>query len=161
MIPLIPAAPAREIEMYSHLLLLHVLAATIWTGGHLVLATCILPRALRARDAAILLEFESRFEKIGMPALIVQVATGLWMAQQILPSHAGWFSTDSLQGRLILLKLALLLATVLTALDARLRLIPRLEAATLPALSRRIVLVTIIAVAFVVVGVSFRGGLIP
>lgn len=28
--------------MYSYILLLHVLAATIWTGGHLVLATTIL-----------------------------------------------------------------------------------------------------------------------
>ena len=63
--------------MYSLLLLLHILAATVWTGGHLVLALTVLPRALRARDPQILLQFESGYERVGMPALLLQVLTGL------------------------------------------------------------------------------------
>ena len=35
--------------MYGWVIFLHVLAATVWTGGHLVLATTVLPRALRER----------------------------------------------------------------------------------------------------------------
>ena len=54
---------------------------------------------------------------------------------------------------------ALLTVTVLTALDARLRVIPHLTAQTLPAMGRRIGIVTVTSVLFVVVGVSFRGGL--
>ncbi len=37
--------------MYATILLLHILGATIWTGGHLVLAVTILPRVLRERSA--------------------------------------------------------------------------------------------------------------
>ena len=146
--------------MYSCVLLIHVLAATVWTGGHLVLATTVLPRALAARDPRILLDFESGYERIGMPALVLQVLTGLWMAHAMLPDVAAWFALDTPQSRLIAFKLALLAITVLAALDARLRIIPRLSAATLPAMARRIVLVTVVSVLFVVVGVSFRGGLL-
>jgi len=147
--------------MYSYVLLLHVLAATVWTGGHLVLALTVLPRALAARDPRILLDFESGFERIGMPALLVQVLSGLWMAHALLPDFPASLSPATLPARLVAIKLALLAVTVLTALDARLRIIPRLSAATLPALARRIVLVTVVSVLFVLAGVSFRGGLLP
>ena len=43
--------------MYGWALLLHVLGATIWTGGHLILALTILPRVLREQDVAGLLKF--------------------------------------------------------------------------------------------------------
>ena len=51
-----------------------------------------------------------------------------------------------------------MLGTALIAVDARLRIIPKLSAATLPALARRISLVTLFAVGFVVVGSAFRSG---
>ena len=146
--------------MYSYVLLAHVLGATVWTGGHLVLASAVLPRALKTRDPAILLEFESGFERVGMPALLVQVVTGAWMAYTIRPDIIGWFSLSDTPSRLITLKVALLLATVLTALDARLRIIPGLNARTLPAMARRVVIVTVLSVGFVIVGVSFRGRLL-
>ena len=57
-----------------------------------------------------------------------------------------------------MLKLGLLALTAVTALDARLRIIPRLTAATLPAMARRVTLVTVVSVCFVIVGVAFRGG---
>jgi len=37
---------------YYIALSLHILGATIWAGGHLILATTILPRALREHRAA-------------------------------------------------------------------------------------------------------------
>ena len=82
------------------------------------------------------------------------------MAYTLRPEIAHWFSpTDGVSG-LIALKLGLLLATAVTALDARLRIIPKLRAETLPAMARRIALVTLLSAGFVVVGVSFRGGLL-
>ncbi len=146
--------------MYRYVFLLHVLAATVWTGGHLVLAATVLPRALRARDPRVLLDFEAGFERIGMPALLIQVATGLWMAHQMLPDGAAWLRWDTPAARLVGFKLALLAITAATAIDARFRVIPQLSAETLPAMARRIYLVTLASVLFVVVGVSFRGGLL-
>ncbi len=61
--------------MYQLILTLHVLAATIWTGGHLVLALGILPDVLKNRDVEGLLNFEGKYERVGIPALIVQVIT--------------------------------------------------------------------------------------
>jgi len=46
--------------MYGIFLFLHILAATVWTGGHLMLATIVLPRVLRERSPDELLRFESR-----------------------------------------------------------------------------------------------------
>lgn len=146
--------------MHSYVLLIHILGATIWTGGHLILTGAVLPRALASRDPAVLRDFESGFERIGMPALLAQVITGAWMAHELRPNFGDWFTLADPTSRLIALKLGLLLATGLTALEARFRVIPRLSAETLPAMARRIVLVTLLSVGFVVVGVSFRGGLL-
>jgi uncharacterized membrane protein len=44
--------------MYASIVFLHVLGASVWVGGHLVLATSVLPRALKARKPEILLGFE-------------------------------------------------------------------------------------------------------
>ena len=146
--------------MYSTILLLHLLGATIWTGGHLYLVLAVLPPALKARDPQRILAFESSFERIGMSALLVQVVTGLWMAIKLQPELANWFTLATPHAKLIMLKITLLLLTVLTALDVRLRIIPTLSPQTLPSLAARIVLVTLISVLFVVAGASFRGGLL-
>lgn len=147
--------------MYRTIIILHLLGATVWVGGHLVLALSILPRALRARDPSLVLNFEGAYERVGMPALLIQVLTGLWLAHHWVPDVSAWFAPNVAQGWLVLTKLALLGATVLLALNARLRVIPRIDARTLPLLSIHIVAVTIIAVALLVVGVGVRfGGLV-
>lgn len=146
--------------MYSTLLLLHLLGATIWTGGHLVLALAVLPGALKARDPAPVLAFESVYERIGMPALILQLVSGLWMGWLLLPDPGSWLALDTPYARMLALKFALLALTLLTALDARLRIIRHLCPETLPALARRIGFVTLLSVLFVVVGLSFRGRLL-
>ncbi|MDY7116754.1 CopD family protein [Halomonas sp. SSL-5] len=143
--------------MTATLLLLHLLGATIWTGGHLVLAFTILPRVLKGRDVASLHWFEQGYEKLGMPALLVQIITGLWLAWQKVPSLSLWF--DPAAGpiaQLIRVKLVLLLLTALVAAHARFRVIPRLSAATLPLMGWHIAAVTLLSVAFVATGLSFR-----
>ena len=44
--------------VFSLLVIVHALAATVWTGGHLVLDLGVLPKALRARDAGAIRAFE-------------------------------------------------------------------------------------------------------
>lgn len=144
--------------MYHALFALHVLAATVWTGGHLVLALTVLPRALRQRSPQLLLEFEQRYERLGMSALAVQVATGLWMALQLVPDWGQWFAPATPIARGVAFKLMLLAGTALVALHAQLRVIPRLNAATLPLMAWHVAAVTLLAVGFVLVGVAFRYG---
>jgi len=94
-----------------------------------------------------------------MPALILQIGTGLWMAQRLLPDWHSWFALDNDISKLIAIKLALLLTTVLVALHARFRVIPTLREQTLNWFAVHIVTVTLLAVSFVVVGSLFRTGL--
>ncbi len=144
--------------MYAAVFSLHVLAATIWTGGHLVLALAVLPGALRARAPQVLLQFEQRYEHVGMAALAIQVATGVWMALQLAPDWGRWFSPDTPMERAVALKLALLAATALVAAHARLRVIPRLRPETLPLMAWHVAAVTLLGVGFVLTGVAFRYG---
>ena len=144
--------------MYNTLLLLHVLAATIWTGGHLVLALAVLPGVLRRKAPAELLRFESAFERIGIPALLIQVGSGLALAYRALPDVHEWFAFDGQVSRLIGTKLVLLAVTMVLAADARLRIIPKLTEESLTSLAWHIIPVTVVSVLFVVIGVSFRTG---
>lgn len=144
--------------MFGFILLAHILAASIWTGGHLVLALGVLPPALRERDAGAIREFEARYERIGIPALIVQVATGLWLAHRLVPDPSLWFDWSHPLGRLVAIKLSLLAITAGLAIDARLRIIPKLGEHNLRALAWHIIPVTVVSVLFVIVGVSFRTG---
>ncbi|HEX4937940.1 MAG TPA: CopD family protein [Candidatus Kapabacteria bacterium] len=144
--------------MYTIALMLHVLGATVWTGGHLVLSFCILPVALRERSPTYIRTFEQRFEKIGILALVIQIGTGLYMAFQLQPDFSQWFGFGNLVSQTLTLKLSFLAATALLAVDARLRIIPNLTEHNLTSLAWHVIPVTVISVLFVLVGVSFRTG---
>jgi hypothetical protein len=75
-----------------------------------------------------------------------------------MPRLADWFSFTTIASTHVALKLLLLLLTVVLAMHARLRLIPRLTERTLPMLARHVIAVTVVAVLFVLVGVGFRTG---
>lgn len=145
---------------YYIVLSLHLIGATIWVGGHLVLALTILPRALRQRKASIVSEFEASFERVGLPALGTQIVTGLWLAYHFLGSPDHWFAANAV-AHVVQIKLGLLALTLGLALHARLRVIPQLEDATLPKLAWHIRIVTLAAVAFVLAGASIRLGGYP
>lgn len=143
---------------YSILIFIHILAATIWTGGHLILAISILPKALKEKNAEVVRQFEEKFERLGIPALIIQILTGLRLSYLFKPNIAGWFSFENRISTHITLKLILFCITLLLAMHARLRLIPKLKSDNLNMLAVHIIAVTVIAVLFVLVGVSIRLG---
>lgn len=145
-------------SVYFIALLLHLLGATIWTGGHLVLALGVLPAAWRDQDVDTIRTFENRFERVGIPALITQTVTGLWLLNRYFPDLALLFDLQNPMARVSLLKLGLLLLTVVLALDARLRIIPKIGPQNLTSLAWHIIPVTLISVAFVYVGLRFRFG---
>ncbi|MGQ1945366.1 hypothetical protein [Ornithobacterium rhinotracheale] len=66
--------------MFKLALILHVLGAAIWVGGHLVLLFGYVPKAVKNKDCSIIEGFESKYEPIGVPALIIQIITGIYMA---------------------------------------------------------------------------------
>ena len=144
--------------MYATLLFIHLTAASIWVGGHMILAISLLPEALSKRDPVMVRNFEKIYERIGLPAMAIQVVTGLWLAYQLQPGLASWADWSDPVSLTISLKLVCLLATIALALHARLVLIPRLNAARLPLLGLHIAAVTLLALAFVWLGLSFRSG---
>lgn len=145
--------------MINYILIAHLLGATIWTGGHLILSLVVLPKALKAQELTGLMAFEEQFEKIGMPALVLQIITGLWMAYRLLPDVSLWFGFDNDLSLLITTKITLLAMTILIALHARFRVIPTLSVTKLGFFALHIVTVTLLSVSFVIVGSLFRTGL--
>ena len=80
--------------MFRFILILHLLGACIWVGGHLVLLFTILPKALREGDPGAVLRFEHGYERIGIPALLIQAVTGIWLAARYVPGIWPAFTFD-------------------------------------------------------------------
>ncbi|MCU0318915.1 MAG: CopD family protein [Flavobacteriales bacterium] len=142
---------------YTILIVLHLLGATIWVGGHLVLLLTIVPGALATRDVERIRSFEQGYERIGIPALIIQVVTGLMLAHRFVQGVLDAFTFADRLHTLIAVKLLLLLATAAVGAHARLRIIPRLSAERLPGLAVHVALVTTLAMALLVCGALVRG----
>lgn len=140
---------------FKFLIVFHMTGACVWVGGHLILAATILPKALKLKDPSIISGFESMFEKIGIPSLIIQVITGIRMSMIKLPVSQ-WFDFSNQISALISLKIILLLMTIALAIHARLFIIPKLDAGQIVKLGWHIAGVTFIAVLMLLAGLSFR-----
>ena len=103
-------------SVFPVLVIAPALAATVWTGGHLVLDLGVLPRALRAQSAAQIRAFEEVFEPLGLTALAIQVLTGLGMGWIVLPGFQGLVNPTNPIGMLVGVKLLLLTATAALAI---------------------------------------------
>jgi putative copper export protein len=146
--------------LFKLLVILHTLGATVWTGGHLVLAVTVLPQALKTQDPDRIHQFEEHFENFGLASLLLQVITGLWLTWIYFPGFQNFLAFDSFLSRYIGIKLGLLVATLALAVHARFFIIPNLTKETLNTLAYHIVGVTTLAVLFVVLGAGIRlGGL--
>ena len=151
--------------MYTHhiLLVLHLIAATIWVGGHLVLAIGYLPKALKHKDFSYIGNFEKTYEPIGMPSLAVLIITGILMAYDYNAGFSSWFSFATPIERVVSLKLTFLLTTVCFAISAQTRVLPKLRKGQLnklPEMAMHIICVTLIGVLMVILGSLVRiGGL--
>ena len=149
--------------MYTHhiLLVLHLIAATIWVGGHLVLAIGYLPKALKHKDFSYIGNFEKTYEPIGMPSLAVLIITGILMAYDYNAGFSSWFSFETPIERVVSLKLTFLLTTVCFAISAQTRVLPKLRKGQLnklPEMAVHIICVTLIGVLMVILGSLVRIG---
>lgn len=147
--------------MQHHLLLvIHLVAAAVWVGGHLLLVLGHLPQAWREKNQHIILNYERKYEAVGMSALVLLVLTGIMMAYQYGVSLDQWFHFESPIEKVVSSKLLLLLLTVLFALSAQFRVLPKLkkDAAKLPEMIFHVLSVTLIAVLMLILGSFVRFG---
>lgn len=143
---------------HHFLLILHLLGAAVWVGGHVVLTLGILPEVLSKKNPEILLNFERKYEKIGIPALAIMVITGIWMAYQFGVDFSQWFRFENPVETAVSLKLLLLFITVLFAVSANVFVLPKLTPQKLPLMAFHVVSVTVIGVLMLVLGSFFRYG---
>lgn len=123
-----------------------------------MLFSAVLLPALKSRDHTRITDFERYFERVGVPALLLLILTGLWLAYHQLPNLSLWFSLNSVSSRTIAVKLLLLAVTLVLALHARLKIIPKLTTDSLGNLAFHITLVTVIAILFALTGLLHRFG---
>lgn len=146
--------------MYKIALILHLLGASIWVGGHLYLFIRLMPRFIRHQDVAGFLAFEKSYEPLGMTALTVQIATGIYMMNTIAPIRL-WGEPMGFLTALIHGKLTWLALTVLTALHARFWVVKKLQNGThtdktLKLMGVHVGLICLWSVAFVITGAFFH-----
>jgi uncharacterized membrane protein len=145
--------------MQHHIyLVLHLLAATIWVGGHFFLILRILPSTLQQKDISILSDFRLKFGKIGMHSLLILVVTGILLAYDYNVPISDWFSFSNPIEKIVSIKLLLLFTSLSLAVHAQKVVFPKLTSnRMLPAIVE-IIIVTLIAVSMLILGSLVRVG---
>lgn len=139
-------------------LIFHLLGACIWVGGHLILLIRYLPQAIKENEPNIVKAFEKKFEPLGLPALLLQIITGILMAYHYNARLEDWFSFSNGIEKVVSIKLLLLFFTLILAAHARIFIIPKLNNDNLKQLGFHILLINIIAIAMLVIGAFIRMG---
>lgn len=142
------------------LLIIHLICVSIWVGGHLFLALRILPVMLKEKSADRLFSFGESFEPLGLVALVIIIATGVWMAIQLGVTPSTWFHFASPVEKVVSTKLILLASMLLLALSVRIRINPTLKDSPkkLPELAVHIGLINLISLTMLVLGTVIRYG---
>jgi putative copper export protein len=147
-----------SLAFYRILIVLHLVGASVWIGGHLVLATTILPRALRNRDPSIILDFEKGLNGSVYRRSCFRSSPVLLLAYYWSPEISAWFRLDSNVSVYVVTKLVLLTATLGLALNAKFRVIPNINRDNMHVLASHIVLVTVMSIGFLLAGIAIRTG---
>jgi putative copper export protein len=144
--------------IYKLLVILHILGATVWIGGHIVVVRSILPRALRDKDAQRILDFEKAFVPVGLPAFVIQAITGLLLANHWLDGFQNLAGKPTPTSHLILTKLALLVITIALMGHAHMRILPNLKGDNLRPFAIHAWATTIVAILMLIAGAGVRLG---
>lgn len=140
------------------ILIIHLLAASIWVGGHLFLILRILPATLQQKDISILSDFRLKFGKIGMSSLLILVVTGILLAYDYNVPISDWFSFSNPIEKIVSIKLLLLFTSLSLAVHAQKVVFTKLTSnIMLPAIVE-ISIVTLIAVSMLILGSLVRVG---
>jgi putative copper export protein len=145
--------------MYHQIILIiHLLAASIWVGGHLFLVFRILPLTIQQKDISILSDFRAKFGKIGMPSLFVLVVTGIMLAYYYDVTITKWFSFSSPIEKIVSTKLLLLFISLALAIHTQKFVFPKLTSERMLPAIIEIIVVTTIGVTMLILGSLVRIG---
>jgi len=144
--------------LHHILLIIHLIAATIWIGGHLTLSIVFLPVALRKKEPLIILNFEKKFEPLGISSLIALIITGIWMAYDFGITYQSWFYFSGSLEKVVSIKLVLLMLTFVLALYTQIYVIPNLNKYNLNKIAFSIISVTVIGLCMLILGSTIRYG---
>lgn len=147
--------------MYTTMVILHLLGAAVWIGGHVVLVTMALPAARHENRIDPLARFERGLGRLGLVALAVQIATGFWLAHKWLGSWSAVLESPTPRAHLILSKLAVLVLLVVAVGYRYHALLPNLKPERMGRYAAMAWIATALAVVLLIQGVGIRlGGLL-
>ena len=141
--------------MLKFSLIIHLLAACVWRGEHIVLVFAYLIPALKKKNLDEMLIFEDKYEKIGMPALLLLVVTGLYQAYVFVPDLNGWFDFSNHVSAHFSSKILMLFGIFAMALDVKLRLF-KMSKIPIYSFAGHVLVVTILSILMVITGLSIR-----
>ncbi len=141
--------------MFLLMLSLHLLGAAIWVGGHLVLATAILPAAQKENSMGPLRAFAGRFDGLSLAALLLQILSGLWLMYRLVPAPGQWFNMQNPLAHIFATKLLLLVLSI-GALGWYHAKRAKTEDSAPGRMKAPVYLLTTLAVLLVIAGASFR-----
>ncbi len=140
------------------ILIIHLLAATIWVGGHLILLLRYVPKAIKTKSLEELSMFRKNFEPVGMPSLFVLIVTGIIMAYDYNVTIEKWFLFENAIEKIVSIKLILLFISLTLAFITIKFVLPSIDKLSPYLLYFIIFLVTIIAVTMLILGSLVRVG---
>ncbi len=140
------------------ILIIHLLAATIWVGGHLILLLRYVPKAIKTKSLEELSMFRKNFEPVGMPSLFVLIVTGIIMAYDYNVTIEKWFLFENAIEKIVSIKLILLFISLTLAFITIKFVLPSIDKLSPFILYFIIFLVTIIAVTMLILGSLVRVG---
>jgi len=144
----------------SVLVILHILGASIWIGGMLIMALGVLPKAKKAKSASLIKDYEGSFHILGMIALTLQFLTGFRLAMIYTGGMKGLFDFSNHLAVLFVWKLALLILTMVLFVVFKKKTLAKLTDENIGSASNMIWNITIFAIALMVLGLGFSRGII-
>ena len=139
-------------------LIIHLLAATIWVGGHLLLLLRYVPKAIKSKSLEELSAFRKNFEPVGIPSLFILILTGILMAYDYNITFEKWFLFENSIEKIVSIKLILLFISLTLAFITIKFVLPSINKISPFILYFIIFLVTTIAVTMLVLGSLVRVG---
>lgn len=143
---------------HHFLLVIHLLAATVWVGGHLILLFGFWFKARTTKDINLIDQFRKRYELVGMPALIILLITGIWMSFNFGITLDSWLHFSTPLERVVSLKLILLICTMAMAFSVQIFWFRKGKTPSFQVLSVLIWTVTFLGVCMLLLGTLFRYG---
>lgn len=140
------------------LLIVHLLAASVWIGVYAMLVLGLLPEIWRRREAAPMRAWLQRFGRISVAALLVASLSGLLLAWHWLPDTTLWFNTELPLAQTILAKLGWMLLSLLLMIYLYARVLPVPGNERFGRMLSLVLAQLLLAVMLTVAGSAFRFG---